>query len=504
MSKTNDWPCTVKGCTRDDRACMRLADAPTNPDEKVTFYENPENGETVCGDYIQWLIDSMQYQTAFTSEPTQSAEGEDESADSLTPMMILERLKKRVQGQDRACQAIATAIYGQRKNRELRVTHGDMLDKLDLDPEDVAKANIFMPGPTGCGKTYIVKTVAKIVDEPFLVYRGTAGLTAAGYVGGNVEDIVEEYVAKVQEWMSDRKMPGAEDPRKVAEWINTNGGIIAVDEVDKIAASKGTGKDVGGQAVQDRLLTFMEGEEITIKLPHPSNPQAAVPVTIDTTHIQFILMGAFSPAGGGDNKDQSGLSQLPLKDIIKARRNTSSGGMDGRSGGAGKVDDANLYLYAVEDDFVKFGFKPEFVGRIMGHFAPLRQLGETDLVNILTNVRGNPVAVEKAFFSVIGSDRGLPGFDLKFTDEALKLIAKLAADKGTGARGLKTVLRQTLSQIGFLAPDMVGEYDEILITEEIVKSQGMIVEDGENRTFRKSGRRYLQQVSDNTDDDNDA
>lgn len=498
MTSTNEnWACTVPGCMRDNRACDRLAGVPTDADADVKIFKYPESGAAYCADYIDWLIDSKKFNDAFESAPTAEDTEAETDAAPLTPTVILARLKERVQGQDRACQSIASAIFEQRKNRELRTEHKDLLDENDLDDEDVSKANIFMPGPTGCGKTYIVKTVAKIVDEPFYVYRGTAGLTAAGYVGGNVEDIVEEYVAKVQEWLEARNDPAAKDPRKVAEWINTNGGIIAVDEVDKIAASKGTGKDVGGQAVQDRLLTFMEGEEITIKLPHPSNPQAAVQVTVDTTHIQFILMGAFSPAGDGKDK----MSQRKLIDIIKQRRGSTGSGMEGRADESSRVADGNLYLYAKEEDFVSFGFKPEFVGRIMGYFAPLRQLGEEDLVRILTHVRGNPVAVEKARYSILGSERGLRGFNLKFTDDALKAIAKKAASKGTGARGLKTVLRQTLSEIGFMAPDLVGEYDEILITADIVETEGVIVKDGDNQTFRKSGRKTLTPVDDKPDND---
>lgn len=493
MTSKNTWACTVNGCTRENRVCMRLAGLPTDAEAPGKFFREEESGATYCADYMDWMVDSKKFIDAYNAEPS-SGDADEGNADALTPTQILAELKKRVQGQDKACQSIASAIYEQRKNRELRVQHADLLVELDLDGDDVSKANIFMPGPTGCGKTYIVKTVAKIVDEPFHVFRGTAGLTAAGYVGGNVEDIVEEFFGKVQEWLANRNDPAARDPRKVAEWINTNGGIIAIDEVDKIAASKGTGKDVGGQAVQDRLLTFMEGEELTIKVGQAQ-------VTIDTTHIQFILMGAFSPAGGGD---KTGLSQQPLSDLIKARRGGGGNGMEGRADEASRVLEGNLYLYAKEEDFVKFGFKPEFVGRIMGYFAPLRQLGEEDLVRILTHVRGNPVAVEKARYGILGSERGEAGFDLVFTEEALRAIAHKAASKGTGARGLKTVLRQTLSEIGFMAPDLVGEYDEILIVPEIVESEGLIIKEGENKTFRKSGRRKLTPVDDNNNPNDNA
>lgn len=496
MTSNSDWTCTVPGCTKTDRVCMRQAGVPTDPEAPVKFFRDEESGLTFCEAFMDWVVDSKRFIDAYNAAP-QGDEDEGNTDAALTPTVILSRLKERVQGQDKACQSIASAIYEQRKNRQLRTEHQDLLEELDLEDEDVSKANIFMPGPTGCGKTYIVKTVAKLVNEPSYVYRGTAGLTAAGYVGGNVEDIAEEYFGKVQEWLEKQGDAKAADPRYVANWINTNGGIIAIDEVDKIAASKGTGKDVGGQAVQDRLLTFMEGEEVNITVPAPGNPRG-VQVTIDTTHIQFILMGAFSPAGGGD---KTGLSQKPLVDIIKARKGSGGSGMEGRADASGRIEDGNLYLHAKEEDFVKFGFKPEFVGRIMGYFAPLRQLGEEDLVRILTHVRGNPVAVEKARYSILGSDRGEAGFDLIFTDDALAAIAKKAAKKGTGARGLKTVLRQTLSEIGFLAPDMVGECDEILIVPKVVETEGVIITEGEEKTFRKSGRRKLVPVDDGPKDD---
>ena len=483
MSNDKDWVCTVAGCTREDRYCMRLAGEPTDPTVEPQFVKAP--GQVFCRDVIDWIYDAR----SGLVQATGSTDEDDISADdgtALTPSRIYEQLLLRVRGQDSACRVIASALYKHRKNRELRLEHPDVLAKFGLKPSDIKKSNVLMPGPSGCGKTYIVETVASIVDEPFYVERGTTGITSAGYVGDNVEDIGKGFFFKVQEWMKERGMSGHDKHQTVADYINQNGGIIAIDEVDKLAASKGTGKDVNGQGVQDRLLTFMEGEEVTIEV------ERGVSVVIDTTHIQFILMGAFSPAG--DENDQ--MAQKTLKQIIKERRSGgSSGGMDQRSSGNSGIKDTDLYLMAIPEDFVKFGFKPEFVGRVSGHFAPLRDLVKDDFVYILTQVKGNPVAKAKALFSTVGNSHGGQGYNVIFSEDAIDALAVQAEKAKTGARGLEQAVNAVLSKALEIAPDIADEYNEIYISATMVNGEGVVIEEGEEKTFRKSTQPRLEPLN---------
>lgn len=457
---TNTWQCSTPGCTREAPTC-RAGSTPAAGSPAPRRLRHMGTGLPVCIEFAQSILDS-----AISLEASKrSQDGRASSAAKLldSPEAIAQAINASVDGQSLAVQRFSQAMYDSMIARELR--KGNV---------SVDKSNVFMPGPTGCGKTYIVQTAAKLLDQPLLVYRGTAGLTKAGYVGKDVEDIASDYYVKVQEWMNAKNANSGNDPEAVAKWIKENGGFIAIDEIDKIAANKGAGLDVGGESVQDRLLTFIEGEEVGIRVQDPRNPAGGRKVVIDTTNIMFVMLGAFSPGGDADGDS---MAKRALVDIVEAR--LGNGGAADRRGGQ-RVDakKGDLFLYAEEDDFVKYGFKPEFVGRIFGYYAPLRQLREDNLLNILTKIKGNAVDKQKAYFSKVGVALGGQGYEIIFEQDALKEIARKAASKGTGARALVNVLQETLKEVKFKAPGLASEYNQITITADLVKKIGKI--DGEN------------------------
>lgn len=336
------------------------------------------------------------------------------------PHKIKASLDEYVVGQEHAKRVMSVAVY----NHYKRVTC-DNLDGIEIE-----KSNMLMLGPTGSGKTYMVKTLARLLDVPLAIADATS-LTEAGYIGDDIESVVSKLLA------------AAENDVERAEH-----GIIFIDEIDKIAKKKTTNqRDVSGESVQQGMLKLLEGAEIEVPVGANSK-NAMVPLaTVNTKDILFICGGAFPD----------------LEDIIKERLNKQSA-MGFHADLKDKYDGEENLLQRVEvEDIRKYGMIPEFLGRLPVIFA-LDALTEDMLVRILTEPKS---AIVKQYQKLLSIDE----VKLDFEDEALHAIAKKAKKKDVGARALRAIIEEFMLDIMYEIPkdDNIGR---VTITEDYIENKG--------------------------------
>lgn len=344
--------------------------------------------------------------------------------DLPSPKQIYDYLNSYVVGQEKAKKVLATAAHNHYK-RLLIFKDSKFTVRLD-------KTNVLMLGPTGSGKTYLVKKLAEFLNVPVHIADANS-LTSAGYVGKDVESMIDGLIAAAGQ-----------------SFEAAGTGIIFIDEFDKIAKRHNGGKqrDIGGEGVQQALLKLMEGTTVEVE---KQQGIAKIKLQVDTTNILFIVGGAF----------------VGLEDNIAKRLKVGPTTNIGVDATINEYEpDINLLQKVTPQDIEEYGFIPELIGRIP-LIAALKELTIDDLIYILTKVKNNPIDQYIKLFD--GSD-----LELKFDESSLKAIAELALQQKTGARGLKTILENVLL-------DNMFELKGVTVTEDHVKKiQSSLERDTEN------------------------
>lgn len=338
--------------------------------------------------------------------------------DIPAPHKIKERLDEYVIGQDYAKKVISVGVY----NHYKRILG-------EKDDVEIEKTNMLMIGPTGSGKTYLVKTLAKLLNVPLAIADATS-LTEAGYIGDDIESVVSKLLSA-----ADNDVEKAEQ------------GIIFIDEIDKLARKRNTTtRDVNGESVQQGILKLLEGS--IVEVPVGSNSKnAMVPlVPVDTQNILFICGGAFPD----------------LEDIIKQRlsKKTSMGFLADLKD---KYDKEDVLSQVTSEDLREFGLIPEFIGRLPMVFT-LKELTEEMLVAVLKEPRN---AILKQYRKLLAMDE----VELNFEEEALELIAKEAMKRKTGARALRAILEEFMLDIMYEIPKD-NNIGRVTITRDYIEKKG--------------------------------
>jgi len=336
----------------------------------------------------------------------------------LLPKEINSKLNEYVIGQQNAKKTLSVAVYNHYKR---------IFKDIEEDDTQISKSNILLIGPTGSGKTLLAQTIAQFLNVPIAIADAT-NLTEAGYVGEDVENILTKL------------LQAADGDVKRAEQ-----GIVFIDEVDKVARmgeNRSITRDVSGEGVQQALLKIIEGSIVNIPpkggRKHPNQDF----LQIDTSNILFICGGAFDG----------------LNDIIKRRlgSNTLGFGQEKRT----KKEEENLLHLVESGDLVSFGLIPELIGRLHVH-ATLNQISKEDMVKILVEPKNSLIKQYQKLFEIDNAT-------LSFEQESLEIIAQKAIDRKTGARGLRSIMEETLLDIMYELPEL--EDYEVVITPEVIEN----------------------------------
>lgn len=336
---------------------------------------------------------------------------------ALTPSQIHHELNRYIVGQEHAKKVLSVAIYNHNKR---------LLDETGL----IKKSNILIAGPSGCGKTLLARTLAKILDVPFVIADATS-LTEAGYVGDDVEICIQQLIAAADGDI---------------EWAQK--GIVYIDEIDKIARTgenRSITRDVSGQGVQESLLKLIEGCTISVPISDRRKHPQGNNVQFDTTNVLFICGGAFEGLFDTEQKTAVGF-------------NTEQPKID---------DEKKVNEKLTSEALKKYGIMPELVGRLHVKCA-LTRLTEEDLVHVLTEPED---AITKEYQMLFKQD----GVNLIYEEDALHEIAKLAIEKKTGARGLRSIIEDVMLNIMYEIPDMENVCKCIITKDSIETKQPKVI-----------------------------
>ena len=428
--------CTL--CHRAESQVGKMIDLPNNihicPDCMQRSFDSMnqqmQTGNFNYGDLLNMPNVSMIDLSSFQNQMGQQKKPKKKKAEKKEPVLDLKKipaphkikatLDEYVIGQEYAKKVMSVAVY----NHYKRVAT-DTMDEIAIE-----KSNMLMIGPTGCGKTYLVKTLAKLLDVPLAIADATS-LTEAGYIGDDIESVVSKLLAA-----ADNDVEKAEH------------GIIFIDEIDKIAKKKNASqRDVSGESVQQGMLKLLEGSEVEVPVG-ATNKNAMVPMTtVNTKNILFICGGAFPG----------------LEDIIKERLNRQAS-IGFLADLKDKYDnDPELLSKVTVDDIRAYGMIPEFIGRLPVIFT-LKGLTKESLVKILKEPKN---AIIRQYQKLLAMDE----VELSFDDEALEAIAELALEKKTGARALRAIIEEFMLDIMYEIPkdDNIGK---VRITRAYIEHTG--------------------------------
>jgi len=381
---------------------------------KVSLGVAFDDGTFICGNCVERIGSAAGLSKTKTEKRREDVESVVSS--DMTPKKIKAELDRYVVGQEQAKKIISVAAYNHQK-------------RIALKDDGIQKSNVMMIGPSGAGKTYLIKTLAKILNVPLALCTAT-GLTESGWVGEDPSTVLESLLAV------------CEHNVELAER-----GIVFIDEIDKIAPGSSESKEkVGGKGVQQALLPIIEGAKISV--PIGVGPGASK-VTVDTSNILFIFGGAFPD----------------MEQMIKKRLDGSKeSGVCGFTAVSQIKEEApkeNILLHTTNEDLKEFGFIPEFLGRVP-ETACLEELSIETLKKILYEPEDSIVTQYKKLFRC-------DGVDIEFTDGALTEIANKAKSHGTGARSLRKVLEELLLDLQYEVPG--SNCKKIVITEEFARGE---------------------------------